>query len=313
MHEIAEQYLGRQTTFCRLGERLYGQHDILHTDGCGTKSVVAVNKYKRTGDLSVFTGLVIDSINMNLNDIACVGAVDGIVNIVTTLNIHSSFGDEVVRTIIAATQDYCDFITDTTSMTLVNCGGETAYVDYLTDGVILDHTVSTTIKAGEVIDTTNIKEGMAIVGLASFTATNSGMGSNGISAILNDCADPSTTLLANGMTVEDAILCPTINYVETLCAIMDTVNYWYRTIGGIIHCTGGGVNKSKKFENGLRFEKDSLFDPPPLFERYNDRDTFNMGHLIEIYCDPEVVDRVIAVGIDRGIPTKVIGRVLKGL
>src|SRR5690554_2122565 len=49
----------------------------MHADGAGTKSAVAYMMYRETGDPAWFRGIAQDALIMNLDDLACVGAVDG--------------------------------------------------------------------------------------------------------------------------------------------------------------------------------------------------------------------------------------------
>ena len=52
---------------------------IVHSDGAGTKSSLAYIYWKETGDYSVWKGIAQDSIVMNVDDVACVGAIDNMV------------------------------------------------------------------------------------------------------------------------------------------------------------------------------------------------------------------------------------------
>ena len=52
---------------------------VMHADGAGTKSSLAYLYWKETGDPSVWKNIAQDSIVMNLDDVACVGAIDNIV------------------------------------------------------------------------------------------------------------------------------------------------------------------------------------------------------------------------------------------
>ena len=61
---IYPDYLGMQPEWC----------NIMHADGAGTKSLIAYLYWKETGDLSVWKGIAIDSIVMNIDDLLCVGA-----------------------------------------------------------------------------------------------------------------------------------------------------------------------------------------------------------------------------------------------
>jgi len=53
--------------------------NIMHADTAGTKTSLAYLYWKETGDLSVWKGIVQDSIVMNVDDMACVGCVDDII------------------------------------------------------------------------------------------------------------------------------------------------------------------------------------------------------------------------------------------
>ena len=69
--------------FCKILPDLISESEdhalIIHSDGAGTKSSLAYIYWKETGDLSVWKGIAQDSIVMNLDDVACVGAIDNIV------------------------------------------------------------------------------------------------------------------------------------------------------------------------------------------------------------------------------------------
>ena len=69
--------------FCKILPDLISNSDdhalIIHSDGAGTKSSLAYIYWKETGDNSVWKDIAQDSIVMNLDDVACVGAIDNIV------------------------------------------------------------------------------------------------------------------------------------------------------------------------------------------------------------------------------------------
>ena len=69
--------------FCKiLPDTLTGDPDyclIMHADGAGTKSSLAYLYWKETGDIGVFKDIAMDSLVMNLDDLACVGAVNNLV------------------------------------------------------------------------------------------------------------------------------------------------------------------------------------------------------------------------------------------
>lgn len=51
---------------------------VMHADGAGTKCALAYAYWKETGDISVWHGIAQDAIVMNLDDLLCVGATNGI-------------------------------------------------------------------------------------------------------------------------------------------------------------------------------------------------------------------------------------------
>ncbi|MDT8309393.1 MAG: phosphoribosylformylglycinamidine cyclo-ligase, partial [Bacteroidales bacterium] len=55
-----------------------GYCNIMHADGAGTKSSLAYIYWKETGDMSVWEGIAIDAVVMNLDDLLCVGVTDNI-------------------------------------------------------------------------------------------------------------------------------------------------------------------------------------------------------------------------------------------
>ena len=59
--------------------------NIIHSDGSGTKSTLAYLHYRETGDPSGFRKTAQDSLVMNIDDLLCVGAIDGIL-ISSTVN-----------------------------------------------------------------------------------------------------------------------------------------------------------------------------------------------------------------------------------
>lgn len=91
-------------------------------------------------------------------------------------------------------------------------------------------------------------------------------------------------------------------------------------IHGIVHCSGGAQTKILHFVEDLHVIKDDLFPLPPLFQLIQEQSgtswkemykVFNMGHRMELYCSPQVADKVIAVARRFNVSAKIIGRVEK--
>lgn len=337
--KILPDYLGNDSEYCC----------IMHADGAGTKSSLAYLYYKETGDLSVFKGIAMDSIVMNVDDLLCVGAVDNFL-VSSTIGRNSRNVDgQIIKTLIEANQEIAEMFSGL-GINMIMTGGETADVGDLVRTVIVDTTVTARLKRSKVIDTLNIVPGDVIVGLASFGQAsyeneyNAGMGSNGLTSARHDmfCNDyikkyPETfdssipenlvysgpyhlTDTAEGLPVNvgKAVLSPTRTYAPVIKKILNEVPH----VHGIIHCTGGAQTKCLNFgADNLHYVKDQLFDVPPLFkliqkasgtsarEMYR---VFNMGHRMELYVPESAAKAIIDIAANFNIDAKIIGHVESG-
>ena len=164
---------------------------IIHSDGAGTKSSLAYVYWKETGDLSVWKGIAQDSIVMNLDDVACVGAIDNIVLSSTIGRNKNKISGEVISQIISGTNEILSYYRDL-GINIHSGGGETADVGDLVRTIIVDSCLTVRIKKDKIIDNSNIKPGNVIVGLSSTGISsydkeyNSGIGSNGLTSARHD-------------------------------------------------------------------------------------------------------------------------------
>jgi phosphoribosylformylglycinamidine cyclo-ligase len=118
-----------------------------------------------------------------------------------------------------------------------------------------------------------------------------------------------------GMTAGEALLSPTRTYVPV---VRDILAACRTSVSGLLHCTGGGQVKCRDFGQGLSYVKDNLFEAPAVFaairasgavdprEMYQ---IFNMGHRMEVYCDEQSVEQIIAIAASYGIAAQEVGRV----
>ena len=257
--------------FCKLIEDIAGDPEYctaLHADGAGTKSSVAYLMFKETGNYDWFKGLAQDSLVMNTDDLACVGALNNL-SLSNTIgrNAHLVDGKAIAKVI----EGYDEMIAKLADLgiDIKMCGGETADVGDLVRTLIVDSTIVAREKRDNIINAANIKPGDIIVGLASFgqatyeSSYNSGMSSNGLTAArhmllskyyfenykesFSDtlgedkayCGKYRLTdkLPGSEQTVGEAILSPTRTFIPVIKAVLEK----YRSgIDGIIHCTGGG-------------------------------------------------------------------------
>lgn len=320
---------------------------VMHADGAGTKSSLAYLYWRETGDLSVWKGIAQDALVMNLDDLLCVGAVDSPILVSSTIGRNKKLiPGEVISALIEGTQSLIEEL-NALGLQLSLTGGETADVGDLVRTIIVDSTVTTRMPRKEVIDNANIAPGQLIVGLASDgqaryeTQYNGGMGSNGLSSARHDVFahyladkypesfDPSLAkdLVYSGPAqltdeVEGApldagklVLSPTRTYAPIIKAMLSE----YRTaIKGMVHCSGGAQTKVLHFLDQYRVVKDNMFPTPVLFrliqaasqtewqEMYQ---VFNMGHRMELYCEPEVAEDLIRISEEFGVAARIIGRV----
>ena len=320
---------------------------IIHSDGAGTKSSLAYIYWKETSDLSVWKGIAQDSIVMNLDDVACVGAIDNIVLSSTIGRNKNKIPGEVISKIISGTDEILSYYRSH-GINIYSGGGETADVGDLVRTIIVDSCLTVRIKKDDIIDNSNIKAGDVIIGLSSSGNSlydldyNSGIGSNGLTSARHDvisdyikslypesydhdvpddltyCGSKKLTDKIENSDIGKMLLSPTRSYAPLLKKIFEKVGR--DKINGIIHCTGGGQTKILHFVDDLHIMKNNLFETPPIFKLImNESNTdpkemykvFNMGHRMEIYIHPDYASDIIEISKSVGIDAKIIGEVLK--
>lgn len=320
---------------------------IMHADGAGTKSSLAYAYWKETGDLSVWKGIAQDALIMNIDDLLCVGAVNEPILLSSTIGRNKNLiPGEVISAIINGTQELVDDLAKS-GIDIVLTGGETADVGDLVRTIIVDSTVTARMRRDEVVDNGNIKAGNVIVGLASYgqasyeDAYNGGMGSNGLTSARHDVFNkdvaakypetfdplvPSDLVYSGTKNLTDSVenspidagklvLSPTRTYAPLIKEILNT----HRDhVDGMVHCSGGAQTKVLHFVDNVHVIKDNMFEVPPLFQLIKESSgadwkemyqVFNMGHRMEIYCDPKVADDIIAISGGFNIEAQIVGRV----
>ena len=334
--------------FCKIIPDLLGGDgdycNIMHADGAGTKSSLAYMYWRETGDLSVWKGIAIDAVVMNLDDLLCVGATDNILLSSTIGRNKNLIPGEVISAIINGTEEFLSEMREM-GIGIYLTGGETADVGDLVRTVIVDSTVTARMKREAVVDNANIKAGNVIVGLASYgqatyeTSYNGGMGSNGLTSARHDVFAnvyatkypmsynndlPAEVVYTGHKQLTEAtevagvdaghmVLSPTRTYAPVVRQILDR----YRSkISGMIHCSGGAQTKILHFVDDLHVVKDNLFATPPLFKLIQEQSgtdwhemykVFNMGHRMEIYTDETTAADIIDISKKFNIDAQIIG------
>lgn len=272
--------------------------NIMHADGAGTKSILAYLYWKETGDVSVWKGIAIDAVAMNLDDLLCVGVTDNILFSSTIDRNKKVIPGSVLESVINGTQSFFDTLASY-GVTIHYLGGETADVGDVVRTIAVNGTMQSRWPKSKLITNQNIAAGDVIVGFASSGMAsyekeyNSGLGSNGLTSARHDVlsnyyADkyPETfeptldkevvylgknkmtdTLAIEGyadpISIGKLLLSPTRTYAPLVKKILDS---YFSDIHGMIHCSGGGQTKCMKYlPTTLKIIKDNLFTPPPIF------------------------------------------------
>jgi phosphoribosylformylglycinamidine cyclo-ligase len=338
--------------FCKiLPDSLVGSPDhclLIHADGAGTKSVAAWLWWKETGDASVFRGLAQDSLVMNLDDLLCVGAT-GPFLLSNTLGRNAKIvPGEIIAEVIAGYRE-CAAMLGAHGIEIVSGGGETADLGDAVRTLVVDSTLVTRMPRKDVISCEKLRPGLSIVGFASYgkaayeSRENSGMGSNGLTSTRHELLSRHYTenypeayapqirelaytgpfrlrdnLPGSDMTVGEALLSPTRTYAPVLVRAFAEAR---DAIAAVFHNTGGGQTKCLRFGKGLTYVKDNLFDPPPLFKVLKERSrldtrelyrSLNMGHRLEIVCEPSAAAGFVAIGKSLGVDAKIVGHTENG-
>lgn len=342
-----------ERTFCKVfPDYLSGSNNhylISHSDGAGTKSILAYLYWKKTGDMSVWKGIAQDAIVMNTDDLLCVGSIKNFCFTSTIGRNKNLINGDIISSIINGTSEIFNELKKL-GINIHYMGGETADLGDLVRTIIVDGNITSRINKKSIIDNSKIQPGDVIVGLSSFgqssyeSTYNSGISSNGLTSARHDllnksfeinfpeCFDPKvpsdfrfcgkydiTDLEPEtGMSIGKLLLSPTRTYLPIMNEIFKKISV--ENIHGIIHCTGGGQTKVLNFIDNLHIIKDNLFEIPPIFRLIkNESDTssremyqvFNMGHRLEMYVESEYADSIISISKSFNVDAQIIGRVEK--
>ena len=336
--------------FCKIvADNLTGDASkcvVTHSDGSGTKALLAYLWWKETGDASVFRGIAQDSIVMNIDDLLCVGVTKGVI-LSSTINRNAkAIPGAILAELINGTEDVLAMLR-AQGFGITSGGGETADVGDLTPTLTVDSTATAILNRNEVVDAARVVPGLVIVGIASYgrahyeTAENSGIGSNGLTSARHellskyyaekypetyDKATPAElaycgphrltdALTGSTLTVGQALLSPTRTYAPYVLRLLQALGN--QRVKGLVHCSGGGQTKSRRFGSKVHFIKDNLFPTPPIFAeiaRVSGTDAkemhqvYNMGHRLEVFVEPKDAEVALRLAAELGLGAQVIGR-----
>lgn len=334
--------------FCKIYPDFWGNEidycNIMHADGAGTKSSLAYIYWKETGDLSVWKGIAIDSIVMNIDDMLCVGATGPFTYSSTIGRNKNLVPGEVISEIINGSQSFFDTLKEY-GINVHFMGGETADVGDVVRTIIVDGTMACRMPRKKLITTDNIQPGNVIVSFASYGKAlyeneyNSGIGSNGLTSARHELLhhdyakkypesiDPNipdelvyngnykvTDLSETPLNVGKLILSPTRTYAPLVLKILQK---HFDKIRGIIHCSGGGQTKCMHYmPQGLRVVKNNLLSVPPIFRMIQQSaqtewkemyQVFNMGQRLEVFTDADTAQDLITIAAKLNIDAQISG------
>ena len=267
------------------------------TDGVGTKLEIAIK-------LNKFDTIGIDCVAMCVNDILCHGAKPlFFLDYIACGKLDSNIAADIVKGVSKGCIDsYAALI-----------GGETAEMPgmYKVGDYDLAGFAVGIVDKKNIIDGSNIKEGDALIGLAS-----SGVHSNGYSLVRKLVKNYSEVL--DGKTLGEILLTPTKIYVKPILKLMESFK-----IKGMSHITGGGFyeNIPRMFKEKFtaEIEKNS-FEIPEIFKYLIKQgvkeehmfNTYNMGIGMVICVDNSDVENILKALEAMGQKAYKIGKVISG-
>lgn len=274
----------------------------LHTDGVGTKVIVAemMNKFDTIG---------IDCVAMNVNDVICLGAEPiSFLDYIALKKMNEDLVKEISKGLVSGANE--------SSIAIV--GGETAIMPDVIHGqgdkaFDLVGMVLGIVNKNRIITGNNIKLGDEIIGVES-----SGIHSNGLSLARNVLL--SKYKLEDQLNLDkslgEELLRPTKIYVKPVLDIINTIS-----ISGLAHITGGGFSKLTRLSKGkVGFKLDNMPKPLPIFnliqkegkiDNFEMYRTFNMGIGFCLIASSSEVDNIRKIFRKYNINSTKIGKIVK--
>lgn len=298
--------IGSFSSLFRLDVKKYKKPVLVSgTDGVGTKLKVAfmMDRHDTVG---------IDLVAMCVNDILTSGAEPlFFLDYFATSRLMSKKASKVIKGIVKGCKEAgCSLI-----------GGETAEMPgfYAEDEYDLSGFAVGVVDRDMIIDGSKIKEGDAIIGIAS-----NGLHSNGYSLVRRlffdfKKMDVNTYMPEIGSSLGEELLKPTRIYVRAFTALKDRLK-----IKGMAHITGGGIpgNLTRILPKGVHAKiKDGSWPVTQIFRiirkmgnvpEEDMRKTFNMGIGYVMVVSRSSARDAVSLLKKLGYPAFIIGSIEKG-
>lgn len=296
--------------------------NIMHADTAGTKTSLAYVYWKETGDLSVWKGIIQDSLIMNIDDLICVGVTKDVVISSTIGRNKNVIPGEVISALINGTANYIEEL-NKFGLNIQLAGGETADVGDIVRTLDVGFTAFARMKRKDIIDNANISARDVIVGLCSYGKAsyeyeyNGGMGSNGLTSARHDVFNkelakkypesydhitPDNLVYSGKSGLTDKIEVEyqhssgkkvkekidagklVLSPTRTYAPVIKKILEKYANrIHGMIHCSGGGQTKIMHFIDKLHIIKDNLFAVPPLFKLIQEQSQTEWKEMYKVF------------------------------
>ncbi|MEM2842403.1 MAG: phosphoribosylformylglycinamidine cyclo-ligase [Candidatus Bathyarchaeia archaeon] len=235
----------------------------LHTDGVGTKTLIAkaMNKYDSIG---------IDCVAMNVNDLICLGAEPvALVDYLAIDRPEEGLILELMKGLVEGANE--------AEVAIV--GGETAVMPDLINGFDLSAMSIGVVEKNKIITGEKIRIGDFIIGLES-----NGIHSNGLTLarkVLFSNYSVKDYISELNAVLGEELLKPTRIYVKPILEVIDNCQ-----IHGLANITGGAFSKLIRLKKNVGFNLNAIPEPQPIFKliqklgHVTDKEmhrTFNMG------------------------------------
>lgn len=279
-------------------------------EGLGTKNLIADAMWKLNGG-RFYHNIGIDTVATIVNDLITTGALP------ISVAMHAAVGDSHWFSHPQRNSDLAEGFAQGCRMAgAVWGGGETPALKGLVnpDGIILAGSAIGRIRPKSLRITGNVRDGDAIIMLAS-----SGVHTNGLTlcrAIADRTPEGYLEKIPDGRTFGQALLDASAIYVKFVRACQQAalrLNY-------AVHMTGHGWRKLMRLSEPFVYRIDSVRPAPAVFDhvmRVGPVDlreayaTFNMGAGFAVYVDPSDATRCIELAEQAGYTAWRAGRVVK--
>ena len=321
---------------------------ILHVDGAGSKPIISYLCYKEFGESGWFEGLAQDVLAMNIDDVMAIAAQPILFADYIAINPIKLSKEQVLDELSRGFAETLETLMELQGgfrIAPAFAGGETADLPDQMRTLDIAGALFAILDLDKAPRQAELKDGDLIIGLESGGRAsyehkeNSGIMCNGISlarhALLKreylerypEIGEPDIKEAYSGRfslddyieeldtTLAEALLSPTRIYAPIIAEIL-TKNP--STIKLMCHNTGGGLTKSLRLGKGVRYVKDRLPEPNPIFKLIQSEgridwremyEVFNMGVGFELIVEKEYADDLIQIAEKYSVAARIIGRI----